>query len=655
MSQFCEHCGAQLPDDAKFCDICGAKIEPAAPGAASGPAYTQTGNQAYQGSGFAQAGQTGSAYGQSGSAYNAGNNYAQPGGFGAAPQTPGGKGPGGIPKAAIIGGAAGLLVLCVAGFLIFGGKKDDDGGGKDPKQQEASAKSGKKDDKKEDSKKEDSKNNDKKENGKTDSGKKDSGKGETEIDPKLLEAGVNALTGGVTSEDIANVKIPKGAELKEDADLLDFIGDYKGEIQMTKIEGYESFPNLPKDFPEIKKDALKNPRNLNLRIEEDGSWDLIFSLVGIMDFDSDDYDDPEEFTPQEIDALLITTTSNGMYHCKIDKSFEEKGTKGHIKMDHVGAYCVDGDDRMISGTFSLTMNQDGKDVSLASTFVVHKLTEDFAKEERDVISSMNETSGAETTAEESTEESTEAESKAEIETVRGGQWAQLGSGAWVYELNGKIVKNSWVESDGVYYYVDEDGYMLKNTTTPDGYYVGADGAYDPNAVENGGAGSSSSSSAITGGAWDQLEDGTWLYKDASGEYVKSTWVKDGEFYYYIGPDGSMIKENYSPDGYWMNEDGVWDTNWPQRTEAPELKAGKYVGMVNTWEVKLGGGSYGKATNTYTEFGGTPQVYTLTRVGSGSYVAQDDKEPEWRALISIMDDGKTIIVSQAGLTERCTLK
>ena len=55
-----------------------------------------------------------------------------------------------------------------------------------------------------------------------------------------------------------------------------------------------------------------------------------------------------------------------------------------------------------------------------------------------------------------------------------GKWIE-NKGKWYYcENDGKIAKSKWLEST---YYVNEYGEMLKNTTTPDGYLVGADGKY----------------------------------------------------------------------------------------------------------------------------------------------------------------------------------
>ncbi|AQR97850.1 hypothetical protein [Clostridium saccharoperbutylacetonicum] len=57
-------------------------------------------------------------------------------------------------------------------------------------------------------------------------------------------------------------------------------------------------------------------------------------------------------------------------------------------------------------------------------------------------------------------------------------WAQDSAGAWYYlGGSGAMTVNAWVQSGGKYYYVGATGAMLVNTTTPDGYWVGADGAW----------------------------------------------------------------------------------------------------------------------------------------------------------------------------------
>lgn len=57
-------------------------------------------------------------------------------------------------------------------------------------------------------------------------------------------------------------------------------------------------------------------------------------------------------------------------------------------------------------------------------------------------------------------------------------WEQQGED-WVYQDvdTQEVVHDKWLFDDGKWYYVGSDGVMLKNTITPDGLYVGSDGAW----------------------------------------------------------------------------------------------------------------------------------------------------------------------------------
>lgn len=58
-----------------------------------------------------------------------------------------------------------------------------------------------------------------------------------------------------------------------------------------------------------------------------------------------------------------------------------------------------------------------------------------------------------------------------------GQWQQNTTGWWYQNDDGGYPSNSWQWIDGKCYYFDANGYMLANTTTPDGYTVDASGAW----------------------------------------------------------------------------------------------------------------------------------------------------------------------------------
>lgn len=57
-----------------------------------------------------------------------------------------------------------------------------------------------------------------------------------------------------------------------------------------------------------------------------------------------------------------------------------------------------------------------------------------------------------------------------------GQWILDSTGWWYQNSDMSYPKSVWQEIDGKWYYFNENGYMLENTVTPDGYKVGADGA-----------------------------------------------------------------------------------------------------------------------------------------------------------------------------------
>lgn len=58
-----------------------------------------------------------------------------------------------------------------------------------------------------------------------------------------------------------------------------------------------------------------------------------------------------------------------------------------------------------------------------------------------------------------------------------GEWKQDNVGWWYQNDDSSYPISSWKEIDGKQYYFDASGYMLQDTTTPDGYAVGSDGAW----------------------------------------------------------------------------------------------------------------------------------------------------------------------------------
>lgn len=78
------------------------------------------------------------------------------------------------------------------------------------------------------------------------------------------------------------------------------------------------------------------------------------------------------------------------------------------------------------------------------------------------------------------------------------------------------------------------------------YYTASDSAYEKlNAAK-----------AKPTEGWVQTETG-WWWRNADGSYPVNTWQEIGGKYYYFDGNGYMLSNTITPDGYYVNADGVW--------------------------------------------------------------------------------------------------
>lgn len=64
-----------------------------------------------------------------------------------------------------------------------------------------------------------------------------------------------------------------------------------------------------------------------------------------------------------------------------------------------------------------------------------------------------------------------------------------------------------------------------------------------------------------------LDDNNWYYlDDVNGHMITNEWRLSGGYWYYLGSDGKMLKDCVTPDGYRVNEDGVWIKEDEQKNE-----------------------------------------------------------------------------------------
>lgn len=57
--------------------------------------------------------------------------------------------------------------------------------------------------------------------------------------------------------------------------------------------------------------------------------------------------------------------------------------------------------------------------------------------------------------------------------------------------------------------------------------------------------------------WYQI-NGKWYYFQSWGGTAKSQWLYGlDKKWYYVGSDGVMLTNTQTPDGYWVDKNGVW--------------------------------------------------------------------------------------------------
>ena len=147
-------------------------------------------------------------------------------------------------------------------------------------------------------------------------------------------------------------------------------------------------------------------------------------------------------------------------------------------------------------------------------------------------------------------------------------WVQDGD-RWRYiAKDGYYADNGWQQdTDGRWYYFDMAAYMVANDYTPDGYYVDASGAWDGQPANLTAISQNPGPGAALQTEGWQESAGSWRYCQADGTYVSNGWFQAPDGkWYYFGADSIMWAGKTTPDGYYVDASGAWDGQ-PANTEA----------------------------------------------------------------------------------------
>ena len=169
-------------------------------------------------------------------------------------------------------------------------------------------------------------------------------------------------------------------------------------------------------------------------------------------------------------------------------------------------------------------------------------------------------------------------------------WEKTDDGLWHYSNNGSYVTNMWKLDGGRWFYLNENGTLALSQ------FVSGD-------------------------------DGSLYYVDSDGQMVENGWINVGGTYYYAGNGGAILKNTTTPDGYYVDANGVWDQSVAQveKKEPKELIEIEYadeVGLVmRVYNTKFNS-SYKGATPIYVENTGDSDI---TIYDEGSYYFITDEQ------------------------------
>ena len=130
-------------------------------------------------------------------------------------------------------------------------------------------------------------------------------------------------------------------------------------------------------------------------------------------------------------------------------------------------------------------------------------------------------------------------------------------GGWHYILkNGYYAGATWIQdTDGKWYYINIGTYMETDDITPDGYYVDANGVWDGKPSN---INNKTSLGPGVAKGWESIDTG-WKFKQEDGTYLTNSWHQDPDGkWYYLNEDGWMLKDQTTPDGYYVDANGVWN-------------------------------------------------------------------------------------------------
>ena len=133
-------------------------------------------------------------------------------------------------------------------------------------------------------------------------------------------------------------------------------------------------------------------------------------------------------------------------------------------------------------------------------------------------------------------------------------WQKV-NGTWYFFKGSGAMATGWVDDQGTWYYMRSSGAMTTGWQKVNGtwYLMRDSGAMATGWQKVGNSWYWFNASGAMATGWQKV-NGRWYWLDTSGAMASGRWVGN----YYVGPDGTMLTNTVTPDGYRVLADGKWD-------------------------------------------------------------------------------------------------
>ncbi len=154
--------------------------------------------------------------------------------------------------------------------------------------------------------------------------------------------------------------------------------------------------------------------------------------------------------------------------------------------------------------------------------------------------------------------------------------------------------------------------------------------------------------------WEALQSGEWMYFNDDGSYKTDEWIGN----YYVDSSGCMLRNGWTPDGYWVGSSGAWEPQWGQRHD--NVRPWPERPYYGTYTYRFYKDVYGDGVEHWSavesiSFSSHTTTYEMYPVGRSYFMMMDIASGDVMGSVSFSPDRSVAYVNMGGIPQRCEVQ